>query len=362
MFMQESRADNLPKRRPAVARPQRVAFAFASTLPAMLAARSITHDVARQTALKQYIALSFSNPPSSVRDVESVASRQSRIVVVDGVSAGPVAFMVCLYRAVSRRTTLVVYFSEPPPEQSRRRTRRMLKTADCVVVDGHAADLAVSEFGYAAHRITPTPSLDRYLSIEPARSSDPVRRVIVVSDLTPESGVYDLLAGLATWSAAHPDDAVELNWVGAGDLSAMLAAQPHSDNLSQVFHGSLDAIDVAALFEQGGLVAVTSVVEDVRGHVAEALAAGLPVMGSRRCSEVRRHVTDGLTGWLFDPLTPGDILDAVTRAFDTSPDRLANMKVSARDAVLPSSTGMKRPRRQDRNPADTMLSTAHPTT
>ena len=359
MFMQESGADHLPKRRFAVAGRQRAASASAPTWPVMLATRSMTHDLARQAALKQYIVSSFSNAPSSMREAKPSVSRQSRIVVVDGSSGGPIALLACLYCAVSRRTTLVVYFSEPPPKRSHRRTRRMLMTADCVVVDGHAADLDVAAFGYAAHRITQAPSLDRYLSIQPAPSPDPVRRMTVVSDLTPESGVYDLLAALATWSAAHPDEVVELNWVGEGDLSAMLAAQPHSENLLQVFHGSLDARNVAALFERGGLVAVTSVIEDVRGHVAEALAAGLPVMGSRRCSEVRRHVTDGLTGWLFDPLTPGDMLEAVTRAFDTSPDRLADMKISARDAVLPSRTGMPRPQWQDRSPADAMQAAHH---
>ena len=307
MFMQESTAGIPHKRRFAVARRLREASAANST-PVMLAARSMTHDLARQTALKQYIVASFLDGPTSVHDLGPSATRQSRhsrIVVVDGINAGPIAFLVCLYRSVSRRTTLVAYFSEPPSKRAHRRTRRILQMADCVVVDGHAADLAVAEFGFAAHRIIPSTCLERYLSIEPAPSPDPVRRITVVSDLTPESGVYDLLAGLATWSAAHPEEAVELNWIGEGDLSAMLAAQPHSDNLSQVFHGSLDGLEIAALFERGGLVAVTSVVDDVRGHVAEALAAGLPVIGSRRCREVRRHVTDGLTGWLFDPPDAG---------------------------------------------------------
>lgn len=363
MFIQESRAGQRNERRLALISGPRQKRA--TDTPAFLfAVRSTTYDLSRQTALKQYLGSYFLTPRSPICDADgaltsltmsdqlaSNRARQSRVVVVDGISAGPLAFIVSLFRTLSRRTTFVVYFSEPPLKHSTRRTRHMLQIADTVIVDGHAASLALVEMGCAPHWIASTACLDRYLSIKLIQSRDQPRRVIVVSDLTPESGVYDLLTCLTTWSASHDAETIELHWVGDGDLSAMLAAQPHSDNLSQVFHGSLDTTKIASLFERGGLMAVSSVIDGARGYVAEALAAGLPVIGSRCCSEVRRHVTDDVTGWLFDPLTPGDLFAAVTRAFDTSPDRLVDMQLAARAAI--SQSGAETP-----HPGLEILSTA----
>lgn len=153
---------------------------------------------------------------------------------------------------------------------------------------------------------------------------------------------------------------MELNWIGEGDLSGLLAAQPLPENVSQVFHGSLDAPETAAVFAQGGMLAVPSIVDDVRGHVAEALAAGLPVVGSRRSREVRQHVTDGVTGWLFDPLTPGNTLDGVTRALGTTGQRLAEMRLRARAAVsaAPPGTTPARVEHRDRSRLPAMHSAA----
>lgn len=272
--------------------------------------------------------------------------RRPRLLVVD---FGPLALLSCLYRQLTPHGSLYVYLSEPPTMPLGWLASQVLRKADGILVDGHATSVALSSMGYVAHRVNSDRPGQPFLAMTPKTLPAHVRRIIVVGDLAPASGAYDLLVNVAAWSASHADETVELHWIGEGDLAALLAAQPLQPNLLQVFHGKLSPAAVAAMFAEGGIVAVPSISDQHSGHVAEALAAGLPVLGSRGSSEVRRHVTDGLTGWLFDPLAPGALLDAITRVFATDDERLAEMSTRARAAITSlASAGLARTVRQER--------------
>ena len=65
----------------------------------------------------------------------------------------------------------------------------------------------------------------------------------------------------------------------------------------------------------------------------EAMAAGLPVLGSIYSQAVEELVQDGENGWVFDPLTEASTLAALDRVFATPPEHLAAMRQAARRRV-----------------------------
>jgi len=115
---------------------------------------------------------------------------------------------------------------------------------------------------------------------------------------------------------------MEIWWAGDGDLAGVLGAQPLPPNLSQRFLGRL-------------LVA-PSLAGDEQAQVAQGLAAGLPVLGGTRSRIVRQLVREGINGWLFDPLRPADVVQAVKRALDVPAGQLDLMREQARALVRPS--------------------------
>ena len=284
-----------------------------------------------------------------------------RSVSIVSADFGPLALLSCLRRALSGHSILLVHVSEPPPKPISWLRRFVLRSADALLVDGDATSAAVTGFGRAIVRIAPKDISDCYLKVTLRGRSETVRRIVVVGDLNPGSGVSDLLAACAAWAEANAGHRVELHWIGRGDLGAMLAAQPVPDSLSQVFHDTLDDPEIAAVFERAAFLAVPCVADGPDTHVAEALAAGLPVLGSRRSGDVRRHVIDGVSGWLFDPFKPGDMLAALTCAFATSEDRLADMRRRARAAMSPppSKTPVERVEKRTRRSAAGLHSTTH---
>ena len=96
---------------------------------------------------------------------------------------------------------------------------------------------------------------------------------------------------------------------------------------------------MARIFAQCGLLAVPSLVDDRRAAVAEGLAAGLPIIGSRRDRNVRRWVRDDVNGWLFDALRPEEMAGALGRALDTPLGTLEQMRDRAQAAVRPAAKG-----------------------
>ena len=66
----------------------------------------------------------------------------------------------------------------------------------------------------------------------------------------------------------------------------------------------------------------------------EAMAAGLPVLGSIYSQAVEELVQDGQNGWVFDPLTEASTLAALDRVFATPPEHLAAMREAARRRVM----------------------------
>ena len=65
--------------------------------------------------------------------------------------------------------------------------------------------------------------------------------------------------------------------------------------------------------------------------VNEAMAMGLPVLGSIKSQAVMELIEDGVSGWWFDPMSPRDMDRAVDRALQASRETLSRMAERARD-------------------------------
>lgn len=161
------------------------------------------------------------------------------------------------------------------------------------------------------------------------RSRTDATRILYVGDLSPQSGVVDLLSCVISWAERHRETPVDICWAGSGDLQGVLRAQSKPPNLTQSFTRPADAGTLAALAAHHGILAVPNAGTVDLVPIAQAMAAGLPVLGSARCPEVRMLVTSTATGWLFDPLSPAEMSGALNAALSTSAARLLEMRAAA---------------------------------
>lgn len=252
---------------------------------------------------------------------------------------GASALQAAVYRSLSRRPRVLLCATEPPRRLGSRE-RLILRRADGVLAEGDGVAQAVARLGVPASRVFPLSApydgVGAFLACGRTRSGPKAHRLVYAGDLSPRSGAADLLISVAAWAERNPGRPVEIWWIGDGDLARVLGAQPLPDTVPQRFLGRLDPPGMAAAFAQCGLLVVPSPTDEAQAPVAEALAAGLLVLGSRRSRDVKRLVREGVNGWTFDPLRPESMARALDLALDSPAERLDRMRDAARALVCAS--------------------------
>jgi glycosyltransferase involved in cell wall biosynthesis len=164
------------------------------------------------------------------------------------------------------------------------------------------------------------------------RSVPNAHRLLYIDELCPEGGGLDFLSAAIAWAEAHSGDTINITWLGTGDLLGVFQAQPMPANLNQCFGSLPGSDDLANILRQCGILIVPSLSDRWSPWMMDAMASGLPVLGSVRSSQVRSLVVPNESGWLFDPLR-GEIFAALTKARATATDDLHSMRIAARNRV-----------------------------
>ncbi len=257
-----------------------------------------------------------------------------RIALVEGIGAGAVARIA--WQRIARQRAVLVAIDRPPARINRLQAM-VLSWAQGVLAPPPVAPV-LRRHGIAASRVvTPGQLTDcaAFTACPVTRAGPDATRIAYVGELSPHSGVADFLSCATLWADRHPDRSIEICWAGGGDLQGVLQAQWLPPNLQQAFVDAQDTRARAAVFARCGLLVAPNPALPGSLVVAEAMAAGLLVLGSARSAAVRGLVQPNVTGWLFDPLVPDQMMQALDAALSTGPARLNEMRAAARARVSP---------------------------
>ena len=175
------------------------------------------------------------------------------------------------------------------------------------------------------------------------RPAPDAHRIVYAGPLSPSSGVADFLLCAAMWAEWNPERQLELCWIGDGDLRGVLMAQPLPANLTQEFKGVLTAAETAEQFGRSGLLVIPGLAQGWPPCLTEAMAAGLAVLGSSRNPALRSLIVPWRTGWLFDPFSAAEMMDALDGALATTPGQLDVIRAAARTRISRATAGAPAP-------------------
>lgn len=219
----------------------------------------------------------------------------------------------------------------------RRRLRQViLRRADGVLVNGESGARYIRGFGLQDRhifRINQPVDIDRFTTIPRQRPSRSCTRLLYSGMLTEHKGVRRFAIQLAAWARANPSHAIEMWWLGDGALRPWLEGQALPGNLSQLFCGAVQYGEVAGFYAQCDALVLPSLRDEWGLVVNEALASGLPVLGSIYSQAVEELVEEGRTGWVFDPLSDASAFAALDRMFATTPVGTAWMRDATRRRI-----------------------------
>jgi hypothetical protein len=216
--------------------------------------------------------------------------------------------------------------------------KRLLRQADVVQVNGTSGLAYLLKLGVNREKIVVFPNctdIGPQLALPLERKSEAARRLLYVGRLIERKGLLPFLAALKSWLLAHPGVDYEFWIVGDGPLRRQLEAFPVPPALRLRFLGGIEFARLAEIYAQCGIFAFPTLADEWGIVVNEALAAGLPVLGSRYSQAVTELVRedDPAAGWIFRPDDQHEMQNAIERALSTSTPMLARMRETCRRRV-----------------------------
>jgi glycosyltransferase involved in cell wall biosynthesis len=247
------------------------------------------------------------------------------------------------YRRLRPGSRLVMWATASEEnERGRGRWRESLRKwlvprVDAVIVNGKNGAGYVRRCGAPAERVVPIPQtthVRQFAEVSLERSPAQAKRLLYVGQLIDRKGLLPFLETLCTWASAHPRERVEFWLAGAGELRPRIDAQVGPPNLELRCLGQIGYNDLPATYAQAGIFAFPTLADEWALVVNEALAAGLPVLGSLYSQAVDELTVDGVTGWHFRPDHPEEMLAGLDRALSTPEEQLQQMRVAGRERLL----------------------------
>ena len=233
-----------------------------------------------------------------------------------------------LWAAVSQRS-----------EAGRGRLRKLLRRylvgqLDAVLVNGASGARYMMELGVPPDCIFQMPQavdIDAFRGT-PLRPTDCAHRFLHVGQLIERKGVMEFLQAITRFASSSPRQ-LEVCFAGTGPLRSAIESMSRPANLHIRLLGHLNYDELRDLYMRHGILAFPTLSDEWGLVVLEAMAAGLPVLGSIHAQAVEELVQDGVNGWSFDPVDKGEMDRAIERALATPAEVLNAMRARAMATV-----------------------------
>jgi glycosyltransferase involved in cell wall biosynthesis len=214
----------------------------------------------------------------------------------------------------------------------------LLRGARHVLVNGASGERYVTGFGVPTSRITRVPyttSMEPFLQLPLERSASDALRVLCVGSLIPRKAPDVLLA--AAQAVASRERPIELSYLGDGPLREALAtrAARRTPGLDVCFEGSVGYDDLASHYARADVLAFPTLSDEWGLVVNEALAAGVPVLGSPESQAVQEVIVDGSNGWVLEGTTVPAVARGLERVLALPRGERSTMRESARRSSAP---------------------------
>lgn len=213
---------------------------------------------------------------------------------------------------------------------------KILRCAHSVIINGAGGVRYLRQLGVSPSsmfRAPYTTDLGPFLALPTERQARTRHRLLYSGSLTHRKGLLLFLPVLSEWAVRNPQRQVELIVAGHGPLSPEISCFHGPQNLELKLLGPVPYNQVADVYHDGGILIFPTLADEWGMVVTEAMASGVPVLGSLYSQAVEELVKDGGNGWTFRPDQPEEMYVALDRALNAPYDAVNQMAIRARAAA-----------------------------
>jgi glycosyltransferase involved in cell wall biosynthesis/2-polyprenyl-3-methyl-5-hydroxy-6-metoxy-1,4-benzoquinol methylase len=262
--------------------------------------------------------------------------------IVISIQLGFRTLQAAIYRKLFPKSRLIIWtgLSEHTerglPRWRTLQRRALLHLADAVLVNGASGKRYLESLGVPSEKIFMEPycaEIRSHLQLQLEREPKVAKRLLYVGQLVPRKGIQLFIRALSDWLSKHPTERCEFWIAGDGPIRADLERLTTQPQLHLRFLGSINYHSLPQVYAQGGIYVFPTLADEWGVVVNEALAAGLPILGSRYSQAVDELVEDGVNGWTFRPDQPEEICAAVDKMMATPNEQLDRMRRAGRKRI-----------------------------
>ncbi len=262
--------------------------------------------------------------------------------VIISAEMGARTLLAAIYRQLNPHCRLVVWSEVAVSTESGRGRARyglrklLVSRADAFLAVGASAATYLEQIGADPRKIFKiayTTDLERFAAVPLTRPAGQERRLLFCGQFVERKGLIPFLETLSRWAADHPARTVTFGLAGDGPLKQKIAEFPLASNVKLEFLGVFEYGDLLQVYASGGVFVLPTLADTWAVVVNEALAAGLPVLGSRYAQAVNELIEQERNGWLFTPDDVDDTYQAIDRVMNTSDEVLDGMRAYGRQVA-----------------------------
>lgn len=268
--------------------------------------------------------------------------RRLRPDVVISAEMGLRSVLSALYCTVVRSCRLVIWADVSEVTELGRGPVRiwlrrwLIRRASAVLVNGASGRRYIEALGGSSksiHEIPYTTDIELFVRQSAARQPAPPRRLLYVGRLITLKGLLPFLSVCIRWCEQHPSRTLECMFVGDGELWGAIESLQTPDNMTIRLTPSIQYADLPEVYQSADVFVLPTLADTWALVVNEAMAIGLPVLGSVHSQAVEEMVVDGINGWKFCGDDPEDSYRALCLVMDCPGDQLASMGKRARETA-----------------------------
>jgi len=263
--------------------------------------------------------------------------------VVISAEMGARTLLAIVHRKLNPHTRLIIWAEAAESTESGRGLVRQIarkifvKQADAFLAVGTSAVKYLEQIGAPSQKIFKiayTTDVSRFAVSPLTRPPSSARRLLFCGQLVERKGLIPFLQVLTRWANGHPACNIEFVLAGAGPLHAELTQLQLPANVKLEFLGALQYEDLPEIYGSAGIFVLPTLADTWAVVVNEALASGLPVLGSAYAQAVEELIQDGYNGWVFRPGEGDEAYRAFDRMMSTSTSQLDAMRAHGRAVAL----------------------------
>lgn len=221
----------------------------------------------------------------------------------------------------------------------RRLIRRLLvRNCDAITADGNSGQRYLQSLGVPSERLFRFPHAalsEQFLKLPLDRPDEDITKMVCCGFLKELKGVRQMFDALERSAKNNPSQSIVLTLIGDGPLRRELETRPRTPNFTAKFLGQLPYDQIAATYADQSIFIFPTLADEWGLVVNEALAAGLPVLGSVFSQAVDDLVVERNNGWRFTPTEPESFDAAIARCISTDSSQLREMRHAARKSISP---------------------------